>query len=68
MAEYIHLVGAEQIQSAANRMVEAAHEINRAANTIHDAMQRHEEVMRDLMIKIDNVVDELEKRRMKENE
>jgi len=49
-------------------MVEAAHEINRAANTIHDAMQRHEEVMRDLMIKIDNVVDELEKRRMKENE
>ena len=60
MAEYIHLVGAEQIQSAANRMVEAAHEMSRAANTIHDVMKRNEEVMQDLMIKIDGLIDAID--------
>jgi len=56
----MHLIGTEQVQSAANRMVEAAHEMSRAANTIHDAMKRNEEVMQDLMIKMDDLIDAIE--------
>jgi hypothetical protein len=42
MAEYMHLIGTEQVQSAANRMVEAADRMSRAANTISSALQNHE--------------------------
>jgi predicted DNA-binding protein (UPF0251 family) len=47
--KYAHLIGTEQVQSAANTMKEAAHEMQRAANTIHDALQRHEEKMCDAL-------------------
>jgi len=55
--EYMHLIGTEQIQSAANSMKDAAHEMSRAANTIYNALQRHEQVMQDLMIKMDDLID-----------
>ena len=58
--QYMHLIGTEQIQSAANRMVEAAHEMNRAADTIHFALQRHEQMMQDLMIKMDDLIDAID--------
>lgn len=41
MPEYMHLVGAEQIQSAASRMASAADEMQRAASTIDNALDRH---------------------------
>ena len=40
--EHILLVGVEQVQNAANRMVEAGHEMHRAANQIQDAIYRME--------------------------
>jgi len=49
MAKYMHLIGTEQVQSAANTVKEAAHEMTRAANTIHFALQRHEQVMQELL-------------------
>ena len=45
MAEYVHLIGTEQVQSAANTMRDAAHDMRNAANTIHNALQRHEEMV-----------------------
>lgn len=35
--EYIHLVGAEQVQTAANRIQSAADDIRRAGNQIEEA-------------------------------
>lgn len=49
MAEYVHLIGTEQVQSAANVMRAAAETMVRAATTIHDAMRSHEGVMREYM-------------------
>jgi N-acetylglucosamine kinase-like BadF-type ATPase len=57
MPEYMHIIGTEQVQSAANIMRDAAERMTRAANTIHNAMQRHEQVMQDLMIKMDDLID-----------
>ena len=60
MAEYIHLVGVEQVQSAANRMITAAELMNRAVNNMSEVLCRHEKVMQDLMIKIDDLIDAID--------
>lgn len=57
MAEYMHLIGTEQIQSAANRMVDVAERMNIAANTINETFRRHEQAMSDLMLRIDDLID-----------
>lgn len=38
MSEYMHLIGAEQVQSAANSMRQAAHEMQQAASSIQEAV------------------------------
>lgn len=43
--DHVLLIGAEQVQSAANRMMEAAHEMHRSANQIQDAVYRMETVL-----------------------
>lgn len=54
MAEYMHLIGTEQIQSAANTMSNAAHEMRRAANIIQDAVHRHGEIIQELLEELRN--------------
>jgi hypothetical protein len=61
MVKYVHLVGVEQIQIAANTMRSAASEINRAANTISEALNSHEGVMREFMDKMETMLSEGEK-------
>ena len=39
--EYIHLIGAEQVQTAGYSIGDAAEEMNRAANTISEALWQH---------------------------
>jgi hypothetical protein len=41
MSEYMHLVGAEQVQSAANSMKNAAEEMQRAAANMEGSLERH---------------------------
>ena len=41
MSEYVTLVGAEQVQSAASAIRNAAEEMQRAASTIDSALQQH---------------------------
>jgi Sec-independent protein translocase protein TatA len=62
MTEYVHLVGTEQVQSAANSMREAAHEMRRAANEISEAMhlqqrtlQETNAVLTDLVLALENM-------------
>lgn len=52
MAEYMHLVGAEQVQIAANTIRTAASEMNRAANTISEALSSNERLIRELLDKL----------------
>ena len=47
MTEYIRLVGAEAVQSAANRMVEAAHTMSSAASNLDSVLERHQRWMDD---------------------
>lgn len=47
MSEYIHLVGAEQVQSAANTMRSAADEMKSAASSIDYALTAHQRFMDD---------------------
>ena len=41
MSEYMHLVGAEQVQTAANSMRSAAEEMQSAARNIEGSLERH---------------------------
>lgn len=45
MAEYVTLLGAEQVQSAANTMSEAAGRMQRAADSISYAFDNHHRFM-----------------------
>lgn len=47
MAEYMHLVGAEQVQNAANTMRSAAETMSRAASEISSALERHQRFLED---------------------
>jgi len=59
--EYIHLVGVEQIQNAANVMKSAAELMQRAANTIEYALQRHDSSMKEFMSELNNTTEEWRK-------
>jgi len=45
MPESVHLVGAEQVQTAANTMKAAAAEMSRAASAIQEALERNQRFM-----------------------
>jgi len=48
--EYIHLVGVEQIQSAANTMKSAADDMRRSANIISQALEGHNRIMENFIV------------------
>lgn len=57
MADYITLMGAEQVQSAASRMSSAASEMIRAASSIEDSFQRHQRFMDDWLQRLESVLE-----------
>jgi hypothetical protein len=44
---YVTLIGAEQVQSAANRMSDAAEQMSRAAMSIDATVERHQRFLDD---------------------
>jgi len=54
MAEHMHLIGAEQVQSAANTMRSAAETMSRAASAISDALHQHRLFLEDWLNRPDN--------------
>lgn len=53
---HVTLIGAEQVQSAANRMVDAADRMGRAASSIDDTMIRHQRFLDDWLQRFEAVV------------
>ena len=52
MAEYIHLIGVEQIQSAANSISSSAEEMKRAAESMEDSFRRHQLFLDDWLLRL----------------
>lgn len=58
MADYVTLLGAEQVQSAGNTIASAAHEMSRAASTIDGAFHQHNQRMEDWLDQAQATLDE----------
>lgn len=55
--KYITLLGAEQVQSAASRMVGAADSIRQAASNMDDVLQRHQRFMDDWLLRYQQLLE-----------
>ena len=53
MTEYMHLVGAEDVQRASHAMKDAASEMQRAASNIEDSLFRHRQSMDEWLVRFD---------------
>lgn len=56
MPDYVHLIGAEQVQSAGNTMREAASEMQRAAYSISNDVDRLQRILDDILIRLDGIM------------
>lgn len=56
--EYIHLMGAEQVQSAGNTMRSAADTMERAASNIDGALYRHQQFLEDWLQRLAEVMEQ----------
>jgi len=59
MTEYIHLIGAEQVQSAGRQMQDAAETIRNATGHAADLMQLHTTRMDEAVARFEAAVDRL---------
>lgn len=60
MADYVTLLGAEQVQSAANTMKHAAEEMTRAASSLQWALEQHERRMTEWLDRFEMVLNSKE--------
>lgn len=58
MADYITLLGAEQVQSAASTMRSAADDMRSAASTIEYALHQHQQFLDDWLMRLQQVMSE----------
>jgi aromatic ring-opening dioxygenase catalytic subunit (LigB family) len=58
MAEYIHLIGAEDVRSAGHTMSSAAQEMQRAAGNISHALEMHQRFLDDWLLRFQSIVDD----------
>lgn len=56
MADYITLMGAEQVQSAANTMRSAADTMSSAAGNMAYALEQHQRFLDDWLVRLDGVL------------
>lgn len=56
MAEYMHLIGAEDVRTAANRMASAGADMQQAATIIDSALERHRGFMDDWLQRLEAVM------------
>lgn len=59
MADYVTLLGAEDVRSAANTMSRAADQMTQAAMNIEGALERHQRNMDDWLSRFEAAVDRL---------
>lgn len=56
MAEYVHLVGAEDVSRAASSMRSAADDMQRAASSISHSLEQHQMFLNDWLIRLDGTL------------
>lgn len=56
MADYINLLGAEEVSRAANRMQAAADTMGAAACNLADILERHQRFLDDWLIRLDGTL------------
>lgn len=56
MADYITLLGSEQVQSAAHQMRSAADQMQRAASQIDDSLHRHRMFLDDWLQRFEAII------------
>lgn len=61
MADYVTLVGAEQVSSAAYVMRTAADGMRSAASSIDDSLRTHARVIDDALIRLNDMLERFEK-------
>jgi hypothetical protein len=59
MSEYMHLVGAEQVQQAANDINRAADKMARAATDMHYAIDRQKESLDNFITEFRDIVESM---------
>jgi len=57
MADYVTLMGAEQVQSAGNRMSSAAEQMSRAASSIDESLRQHQRFLDDWLQRFEATLD-----------
>jgi hypothetical protein len=60
MDNYVHLIGAEQIQNAANKMMEAAHLMTQASNNMCHAVQQQELTLSAFLVDFERLLDSMD--------
>lgn len=63
MSEYMHLIGADDVRSAAGTMAQAARDMQRAAASISDALESQRRYMEEWIGRFESVVKELKESR-----
>ena len=58
MTEYVHLIGVEQVQSAANQMNHAAEKMQQAASSFEYAMERQRMFMETWLQQFEQILSE----------
>lgn len=56
MPEYVHLVGTEDVRTAANTMRSAADGMNHAASNIEYALEKHQRFLDDWLLRLEAVL------------
>jgi hypothetical protein len=56
VSQYVTLLGADQVQSAASRIASAAEEMRRAASAIDDSLSRHQRFLDDWLNRFETVL------------
>jgi hypothetical protein len=57
MAEYITLLGSEQVQSAGRNMLSAASDMQRAASTIDESLAQHQSFLDDWLLRLQAIME-----------
>lgn len=63
MSEYVHLLGAEQVQSAASSMRSSAELIQRSVENLSYALELHHRQMEELLQRFEAAVERMGQRR-----
>lgn len=61
MPDFINLLGAEDVRSAASTMTRAASQMQSAASQIDEALQRHQQFLSDWLTNFEDALDRISK-------